>query len=318
MKNYKIILNSFISIFITIICIVLFLKNSKSAFNIEDLILIIFAGWHYLVLACFLLIINVYLRSYRWKFLFNSDSELKINFLFSSQLIGYFINNILPIRIGDIGRSYVVSKYINKKTSYIIGTIAMERFLDIITILFFSLIVILHYGFDYLEIKYFFMNTNFLSWLLLFLVSSFIVYKFLLPRSLKNIFKNIWVGFSSIQLYHKTAIIIYSILIWSIYCFNVFLIQSMFIEFQLNIFDCLLILVSASLIQMIPIGFGGVGVFHLGVQGVLNRLGIQDYNNFIILAHLYSILVYTAFGGYFFFTEKFFNIRNIYNDFLKN
>ena len=62
---------------------------------------------------------------------------------------------------------------------------------------------------------------------------------------------------------------------------------------------------------MIPVGFGGVGVFHLGVQGVLNRLGIQDYNNFIILAHLYSILVYTAFGGYFFFTEKFFNIRNL-------
>ncbi len=318
MKNLKIILNSLISTLITIICIILFIKNSKSTFHLDDLLSIIFSGWYYLLLACFLLIINVYLRSFRWKFLFNSNEKLKIKFLFNSQLIGYFLNNILPIRIGDIGRSYVVSKYINKKTSYIIGTIAMERFLDVITILLFSIIVILHYGFDYLQLKTLFVDANFLFWGLCFLASSFFIYKFLLPESLKGIFKNVWEGFSSIQSHRKTAIIIYSVIIWSIYCLNVFLIQAMFNEFQLNIFDCLLILVSASLIQMIPVGFGGAGVFHLGVQGVLNKLGVQDYSNFIILAHLYSIIVYTISGGYFFFTENSLKIKNIYKDFLND
>jgi glycosyltransferase 2 family protein len=318
MKIFKLFLNSIVSILIVIICVIFFINNSKSEFNLEELFVDIISGWYYLFLACIILICNVYLRTYRWKYLFNSETKLKFNFLFKSQLIGYFINNISPIRIGDLVRSYVVSKKTNQKMSYIVGTIAMERFLDTITIMFFGSILIFHYGLDYLDIKFNLISSSFIIWLLLAFGAIFLCYKFFFNTYLNKIFKNFWLGFSAIQFEHKKSIIIYSILIWCFYSINVFLIQSIFSELQLNIFDCLLILVSASLLQMIPIGFGGLGVFHLGVQGVLNKLGFQDYNNFIILLHIYSLIIYTVYGGYFFFSEKILNIKNIYRDLLKD
>jgi len=317
MKTIKIIIHSLISLSITTASIIFFINNAGSELTFFELFSLILTRWYYLFFACILLIVNVYLRAYRWKYLFNANTELKVNGLFKSQFIGYFINCISPIRIGDIIRGYVVAKHSNQKTSYIIGTIAMERFLDTVTILFFGLIVLFHYGTDYLEIKLQFISIPFLLCLLCVPVVGYLLYqlilKFSFPNAINNIFKNIWDGFSAIQFNQKTAIIFYSLLIWSIYCINVYLIQSIFIQFQLSIFDCLLILVTSSFVLMIPVGFGGLGVFHIGVQGILNKLGIQDYNNFIILLHLYSLIMYTLYGAYFFFTEKTLSLKKLYS-----
>ena len=127
-----------------------------------------------------------------------------------------------------------------------------------------------------------------------------------------------WEGFSDIQLTYKRGIIFYSILIWCIYALNVYLIQAIFPQIQLSIFDCLLILVASSFLQIIPIGFGALGIFHLGVQGVLHKLGIQDYNYFIIILHLYSLFIYTIYGGYYFLKENTLYVKTIYNDLLNN
>ena len=322
MQNIKLLINSLVSIFITIVSINFFVINSESEFQIITLLNVIISGWYYLFCACLLLLISVYLRSYRWKYLFDSNVELKLSFLFKSQLIGYFTNNILPIRVGDVIRSYVVAKNTNNKTSYVIGTIAMERFLDTVTILFFSLIIFWHYGTDYLEIKYNFTSIPFILCFLLAPILGYLFYslilKFSFPIKINQIINNIWRGFSAIQFKHKRAIIFYSIIIWVIYCINVFLIQLIFIQFKLSIFDCLLILVASSFLQMIPVGFGAFGVFHLGVQGVLNKLGVQGYQNFIILLHLYSLVMYTVSGGYFFFSEKTLNIKKLYNELIAN
>ena len=57
--------------------------------------------------------------------------------------------------------------------------------------------------------------------------------------------------------------------------------------------DCLFILVASSLIQMIPTGFGALGIFHLGVESVLSQLWAMNHHNFLILLWLYSYVVYT-------------------------
>ena len=316
MQTIKIIIHSLISLFITSATIIFFINNAGSDLTFSELISLILIRWYYLFFACILLILSVYLRAHRWKYLFNSNTKLNVYSLFKSQFIGYFINCVSPLRIGDIIRSYVVAKNTKQKTSYMVGTIVMERFLDTITILFFGVIVLFHYGADYLEINFQFISIPFLLCLLCIPVLGYLLYKLILnisfPHSINNIFKNIWQGFSDIQFSHKRYIIIYSLLIWSIYCVNVYLIQSIFSEFELSLFDCLLILVTSSFMLMIPVGFGGLGVFHIGVQGVLNKLGIQEYNNFIILLHLYSLIMYTLYGAYFFFTEKNLKVKKLY------
>ena len=316
MQSIKIFFNILISIFITIFSVNLFFNNEKNNINFSDLIHILKDGWIYLLLACILLIVSVFLRTYRWIYLFKSESRINFFLLFKSQLIGYFSNNVFPIRIGDVVRSYAVSKHTDKETSYIIGTIAMERVVDTLAIITLSIITLFYYGADYLEIQFNFINIPFLVIVLFIIILGFILYnnilKFSFSKKIDKILQNIWTGFSDIQLNHKKSIFMLSISIWLIFAINVYLIQLIYPDLKLNFFDCILILVASSFIQMIPVGFGAVGVFHLGVQGVLLKLGINNYNNFIIMLHLYSLFIYTFLGAYYFFTDNKLRFKNLF------
>jgi hypothetical protein len=64
----------------------------------------------YIVLATFLLWISVWLRGLRWKWLFKENASPSIESLYRAELIGYFGNNIFPLRLGELLRSYIVGK----------------------------------------------------------------------------------------------------------------------------------------------------------------------------------------------------------------
>ena len=56
----------------------------------------------YLVLATFFLWVTVWLRGLRWKWLFKENDSPTIASLYRAELIGYFGNNILPLRLGEL------------------------------------------------------------------------------------------------------------------------------------------------------------------------------------------------------------------------
>ena len=97
------------------------------------------------ILAIVSLIISVIVRSMRWS-LFFKDEEIKnirVVDLFENQMIGYFGNNIFPLKLGDLLRASIMAKKINMSKSYLLGSIALERIIDIISLLFFSAIVLI-------------------------------------------------------------------------------------------------------------------------------------------------------------------------------
>ena len=51
--------------------------------------------------------------------------------LFSATIIGYFGNSVLPFRLGELLRGYSLSKDCTLKVSTIMGTIVLDRILDI-------------------------------------------------------------------------------------------------------------------------------------------------------------------------------------------
>ena len=51
-------------------------------------------------------------------------------------MIGYFANNILFFRVGELLRSYVLGKKQNISKSYVFGTVIFERFLDMVILFF--------------------------------------------------------------------------------------------------------------------------------------------------------------------------------------
>ena len=98
-----------------------------------------------------MLILSVYLRSLRWQTLFEDKNTINIFDLVRYQYIGYFINNIAPIRVGDIFRSYYVSNKTNHKTSFIFGTIVMERLLDFLMVLILLIVLSFIYPIYYFK-----------------------------------------------------------------------------------------------------------------------------------------------------------------------
>ena len=324
MSKNKLFINSIISLIVIGICLVLFMQNSNGNLNFESLLISISNGWIYLLLASILLIISVYLRSLRWKYLFTSNSSNSIQDLFSSQLVGYFINNIFPIRIGDFAKSYIVAKKTDNKTSYILGSIIMERFLDTLMLFVFLMVTIWHYGTHYLGVNFSILNDIlfnpfFLCFLLFILFAYFQRWhiKFI-PIKIQIALAEVWKGFIGIHSSGKGIVIFSSILIWLIYWANAFLIQMIFPSLGLSIIDCLLLLVVSSFIQFIPTGFGALGIFHLGIESVLSKLGVVHYHNFLIILWFYSYFIYTSLGAYYFIKEGKFTFKNLYNDLIKN
>ena len=95
MTKSKLIINSLLSLVIATVCLFLFIENSDGDLNLTKLFTIIYDGWYYLLLIFALKLISVYLRSLRWKYLFQDNLSNNINHLFSAQFVSYFINNIV-------------------------------------------------------------------------------------------------------------------------------------------------------------------------------------------------------------------------------
>ena len=101
--------------------------------------------YEYIVIACILIIASVWIRAIRWNFLFKKDDGVDNYSLFQYELIGYFGNNVLPLRLGEILRAYMVGKHFNIPKSYAFGTIVLERILDSFALFFISILLLIIY-----------------------------------------------------------------------------------------------------------------------------------------------------------------------------
>ena len=97
----------------------------------------------YLILITCLLWISVWLRSFRWKYLFQSSYGLDVFSLYRAEMVGHFGNNVLPLRLGELMRAFMVSKDWKVSKSYVIGTIILERAIDTISLIIIAVYLII-------------------------------------------------------------------------------------------------------------------------------------------------------------------------------
>lgn len=80
-----------------------------------------------------LLIISHLFRAWRWNYLLRPIKQgIKFRNLFSSMMVGYMLNNILP-RAGELARPYALGKLEGISRSATFGTVLMERIFDILS-----------------------------------------------------------------------------------------------------------------------------------------------------------------------------------------
>ncbi len=89
------------------------------------------------VLTAFpLLILSHYVRAWRWQLLLVPvKNRVERGNAFSSLLIGYMTNNIVP-RVGEIVRPYVLARLENISKASTFGSVFIERVIDLLSLLF--------------------------------------------------------------------------------------------------------------------------------------------------------------------------------------
>ena len=82
-----------------------------------------------------MLFISHMLRAWRWEYLLRPVKQgLRYRNLFSSMIVGYMANNVLP-RIGELARPYALGKLEGVSRSAALGTVIVERIFDMLSFL---------------------------------------------------------------------------------------------------------------------------------------------------------------------------------------
>ena len=79
--------------------------------------------------------LDIVLRAWRWRVLVSPLSIVPMNRVLSYLLVGYLANNVLPGRAGELVRSHYLGDREGASRLSILGTVFVERILDVVTLL---------------------------------------------------------------------------------------------------------------------------------------------------------------------------------------
>jgi hypothetical protein len=263
------------------------------------------ANYGYIIFAILLLIFIIFLRAVRWNFLF--IKKLDINSLYKAQLIGYMGNNIFPLRLGELLKAYYLEKKSKISKYEVLGTIILERVLDLVGLVFLFLILLNSSLFElidpiYIKIIYSILIFTFTALLVSFKLNKMKNFKF--KNKFFLILNDIISGFSNINTSNFLLSILFTILTWIGYVIVVFLVQeSMYLD--LNFIQCVLILFLSSIVLMIPSMPGNIGTFEGAVVYTLLLFSIEDNFGFAFILHAVSFIPYTLLGLYYLIKERY-------------
>ncbi|HLI25852.1 MAG TPA: lysylphosphatidylglycerol synthase transmembrane domain-containing protein [Chloroflexota bacterium] len=92
-------------------------------------------GW--LLAAVGVLLLSMLVKAWRWGVLFYPTRGLRLLHLCSALAIGYMVLSVVPMRLGELVRAYLIGRTEPVAFTQAVGTILVEKVLDILTILAF-------------------------------------------------------------------------------------------------------------------------------------------------------------------------------------
>ena len=281
--------------------------------NLEDINRAISnANIYYILIALLTTYITFILRSIRWKILLDSRQNLKLNKYISTTHIGYFLNNILPFRAGDLGRAKLLSNHSNEiKFSFVVGSLVAEKIIDLWMIGFFS-IYLIFFGFnDVLGLEFS------IGILLLYIITSLIIFgNNSVANKIQNQFsitKNFVDGYLLVSK-NKLKLGAVSMLLWcSFVAYMVALLKS--INIHLSFEQYIGITIITGIVTSLPIAPAAIGTYHLAVIYFLSLYGIEIEQSQTAAILLHSIfLLYTIIFGYIYLSFEKVELKSLIND----
>lgn len=92
-----------------------------------------YADYRLVLMPVVFIFLAAFFSSYKWSKI--TGGNVRIKNAFVSLIIGLFINNVLPARIGEVVRAYVLSKKERQSFPFILSTVLVDRLFDLIGLL---------------------------------------------------------------------------------------------------------------------------------------------------------------------------------------
>lgn len=98
----------------------------------------------WLVIGCCVLnTVNLAFRAARWRILLNAEGDVPYGTAFWATAAGYFGNNFLPARAGELVRTFLITAASGLDTAYVLATALAERVVDAIVLVLIASIALM-------------------------------------------------------------------------------------------------------------------------------------------------------------------------------
>jgi uncharacterized protein (TIRG00374 family) len=281
-------------------------------------------SFSFVVLSVAVNFLSCWLRALRWQYLLAPTKKVRVHSLFSALLIGLMVNNILPFRLGELMRGYAVKQSEDVSFSASMGTVVVERIIDVLTLLIIFGSLIFFFPFpEWVKsggilvgliiaaaIVVLYLLTKKSDWALDMLDRGIAPFSKGLSERLQTIARAFIGGISFLHSARAYAIItVLSFLIWAAYVYCIFAIFHAChfdATYHLDSADAVVVMVFTAFAVMIPAAPGYVGTFHELAKQSLIILHVDKENalGMAILLHATQYISITAVGFCYFFKSN--------------
>lgn len=260
-------------------------------------------NYFWIVVSLFLGLLSHISRTIRWNLMIEPlGRKPRILNTFLAVMVGYLMNLALP-RMGEISRCGVLARYEKISFTKLIGTVVIERLIDVLMLLILLVVVVFTQFGQVLE----FLKNNpevnaklqkviyspvliggLLAFLLILWISRHKIKGSSLAKKIKDFVGQFIEGFRSIQkMNNKGAFIFHSFFIWFLYFLMLYCVFFSFgFTSHLMPLAGLTVFVFGSFGMVAPVQ-GGIGAWHFMVIEALALYGVDrsDGKVFALLAH---------------------------------
>lgn len=249
------------------------------------------SAWIYPIVILNFVVIS--LKALRWQITFKPVKDIRFLMIFKVLVIGFMANNVLPARLGDILRIYLMGKdaVVSKITAT--TTLIADRAIEVVSFLILAAGLVLFA--DVPE----WIKTG----LIITLFITMTAYTLLLIYSAKEVerpfFKKLQDGIQSLrQPKYVTLGIIASLLSWILQAFLIYMTQLAF-GVVLPVWGTFLVLVAVNLAIALPSAPSNIGTFEFACILAYTYLGVDKSLGLLIgiTYHLLQVVPVTLAGG---------------------
>ena len=274
-------------------------------------------GW--LGLAFLVSVLTLVAKAARWRVLFTQGMP-PMRRSFAIQMISIFLNNIMPARLGDLIRAYLMGEENSDSKVYVLGTIVVEKVFDLFFLILSVVLLLTQMALpDWVSkpsemtaivllvmIPMFF----FLSWKSAWVLKVLNRFSFLIPSPWRAwVLRQAQHALASLDIVRQPKLLIqflsWSFLIWVMGFFsNLLVFWAM--GLKLDVWAAIFLLVVLQVGVAVPSSPGRIGVFHYLTVLSLSVFAVQKETALGagVILHLVVFIPIAVFGAWYLWQEK--------------